>query len=162
MEEEPPDKSGFSFLFKYLRPHKKFIAQLVLGLLVGSLLQLVFPFLTQAVVDVGVNTRNLNFIHLVLIAQVVLFISRMSVEFIRSWILLHVSTRINISLISDFLNKLMRLPIHFLSDTLITNYRKRLPFKQNMQGAAEIIIEDISLAERLIFPLKAILKDNLR
>ncbi|WP_291860448.1 peptidase domain-containing ABC transporter [Marinilabilia sp.] len=119
MEEEPPDKSGFSFLFKYLRPHKKFIVQLALGLLVGSLLQLVFPFLTQAVVDIGVNTRNLNFIHLVLIAQLVLFVSRMSVEFIRSWILLHVSARINISLISDFLSKLMTLPVRFF-DTKMT------------------------------------------
>jgi ATP-binding cassette, subfamily B, bacterial len=118
-EDEKPDKSGFSFLFRYLRPHKKFIFQLVLGLLLGSLLQLAFPFLTQAVVDVGINTRNLNFIWLVLIAQLILFVSRMSVEFIRSWILLHVSTRINISLISDFLIKLMRLPIRFF-DTKMT------------------------------------------
>ncbi|WP_026474175.1 peptidase domain-containing ABC transporter [Alkaliflexus imshenetskii] len=119
MEDEKPDKSGFSFLFRYLKPHKKFILQLVLGLLVGSMLQLAFPFLTQAVVDVGINTRNLNFIWLVLIAQLMLFVSRMSVEFIRSWILLHVSTRINISLISDFLIKLMRLPIRFF-DTKMT------------------------------------------
>ncbi|GAO27587.1 cysteine peptidase family C39 domain-containing protein [Geofilum rubicundum] len=118
-EDEKPDRSGFSFLFRYLRPHKKFIFQLVLGLLLGSLLQLAFPFLTQAVVDVGINTRNLNFIWLVLIAQLILFVSRMSVEFIRSWILLHVSTRINISLISDFLIKLMRLPIRFF-DTKMT------------------------------------------
>lgn len=119
MEDEKPDKSGFSFIFRYLKPHKKFILQLVLGLLVGSLLQLAFPFLTQAVVDVGITTRNLNFIWLVLIAQLMLFVSRMSVEFIRSWILLHVSTRINISLISDFLIKLMRLPIRFF-DTKMT------------------------------------------
>jgi len=118
-KDEQPDKSGFSFLFKYLKPHKKFILQLVLGLLVGSFLQLLFPFLTQAVVDVGINTRNINFIYLVLIAQLMLFVSRMSVEFIRSWIMLHISTRINISLISDFLIKLMRLPIRFF-DTKMT------------------------------------------
>ncbi len=118
-EEEPLQKNGFAFLFKYLRPHKKFIIQLVLGLLVGSLLQLVFPFLTQAVVDIGINTQNINFIYLVLAAQLMLFLSRMSVEFIRSWIMLHISTRINISLISDFLIKLMRLPIRFF-DTKMT------------------------------------------
>jgi ATP-binding cassette subfamily B protein len=118
-EDEPLQKSGFSFLFKYLRPHKKFVIQLVLGLLVGSLLQLIFPFLTQAVVDIGINTQNINFIYLVLAAQLMLFISRMSVEFIRSWIMLHISTRINISLISDFLIKLMRLPIRFF-DTKMT------------------------------------------
>ncbi len=95
------------------------MVQLVLGLLLGSLLQLLFPFLTQAVVDVGINTHNISFIWLVLMAQLILFISRMSVEFIRSWILLHVSTRINISLISDFLIKLMRLPIRFF-DTKMT------------------------------------------
>lgn len=116
---ESLQKNGFSFLFKNLRPHKKYIIQLVCGLLVGSLLQLIFPFLTQAVVDIGINTQNVNFIYLVLAAQLMLFISRMSVEFIRSWIMLHISTRVNISLISDFLIKLMRLPINFF-DTKMT------------------------------------------
>lgn len=117
--DEKPNKAGFKFLFQYLKPHRKFVFQLILGLLVGSLLQLIFPFLTQAVVDVGINTRNINFIYLVLVAQLMLFVSRMSVEFIRSWILLHISTRINISLISDFLIKLMKLPIRFF-DTKMT------------------------------------------
>ncbi len=125
-KDDQPDKSGFSFLFKYLKPHKKFILQLVLGLLVGSLLQLLFPFLTQAVVDVGINTRNVNFIYLVLMAQLMLFISRMSVEFIRSWIMLHISTRINISLISDFLIKLMRLPIRFFDSKMTGDIIQRI------------------------------------
>ena len=126
MEDEKPDKTGFWFLFKYLKPHKKFILQLVLGLLVGSLLQLVFPFLTQAVVDVGITTRNINFIYLVLAAQLMLFISQMSVEFIRSWIMLHISTRINISLISDFLIKLMRLPIRFFDTKMTGDIMQRI------------------------------------
>jgi ABC-type bacteriocin/lantibiotic exporter with double-glycine peptidase domain len=86
MDGEKADRSGFAFLFNYLRPHKKFIVQLVLGLLTGTLLQLLFPFLTQAVVDVGIATRNISFIYLVLLEQMILFISRMSVEFIHSWI----------------------------------------------------------------------------
>ena len=61
--DEKPNKAGFKFLFQYLKPHRKFVFQLILGLLVGSLLQLIFPFLTQAVVDVGINTRNINFIY---------------------------------------------------------------------------------------------------
>jgi ATP-binding cassette subfamily B protein len=126
MEDENPDKTGFWFLFKYLKPHKKFILQLVLGLLVGSLLQLVFPFLTQAVVDVGISTRNINFIYLVLAAQLMLFVSQMSVEFIRSWIMLHISTRINISLISDFLIKLMRLPIRFFDTKMTGDIMQRI------------------------------------
>jgi ATP-binding cassette, subfamily B, bacterial len=120
------DKTGFAFLFKYLKPHKRLIVQLVLGLVLGSFLQLLFPFLTQSVVDVGINTRNIDFIWLVLIAQLMLFVSRMSVEFIRSWILLHVSTRINISLISDFLIKLMRLPIRFFDTKMTGDIMQRI------------------------------------
>jgi ATP-binding cassette, subfamily B, bacterial len=84
-----------------------------LGLLIGSLLQLIFPFLTQSIIDVGINTHNLQFIYIILIAQCILFISRTIVEFIRSRILLYISTRINISLLSDFWMKLMRLPLSF-------------------------------------------------
>jgi len=114
-QTEGDDKKeyGFKFLFWYFKPYKKYIVQLILGLLVGSLLQLIFPFLTQAVVDYGINYQNLNFVYLILIAQLVLFISQTSVELIRGWILLHMTSRINISLISDFLVKLMRLPISF-------------------------------------------------
>ena len=104
---------NFKFLFRYFKPYKKYIFQLFLGLIVGSILQLIFPFLTQAVVDYGISYQNLNFVYLILIAQLVLFISQTSVEIIRSWILLHITSRININLISDFLLKLMKLPIAF-------------------------------------------------
>ena len=117
--EESFNKSGFLYLLSYLRPYKKFLVQLFLGLLLGSLLQLIFPFLTQSVVDIGISNQNIGFVYLVLIAQLMLFISRATVEFIRGWILLHLGTRINISLISDFLAKLMKLPIRFF-DTKMT------------------------------------------
>ena len=123
---EKIDKTKFSFLFKYLKPHKKLIIQLVLGLILGSLLQLIFPFLTQSIVDFGIVNNNLSFIYLVLIAQMVLFISRMTVDFIRSWIMLHISTRINISLISDFLIKLMRLPIGFFDSKMTGDIMQRI------------------------------------
>ncbi len=119
-------KTSFRFLFTYLKPHKKFIWQLLLGLLAGSVLQLIFPFLTQAVVDIGINTKDINFIYLILIAQLTLMAGRMSVEFIRSWILLHISTRLNISLISDFLVKLMKLPIGFFDSKLIGDIIQRI------------------------------------
>ena len=104
---------GFKFLLWYFKPYKKHLAQLFLGLIVGSLLQLIFPFLTQAVVDYGINYQNLNFVYLILVAQLTLFVSQTTVELIRGWILLHVTSRVNINLISDFLIKLMRLPIAF-------------------------------------------------
>jgi ATP-binding cassette subfamily B protein len=126
MEDESLNKSSFKFLFSYLRPYKKFLVQLLVGMLVGSLLQLIFPFLTQAIVDFGINNQDIGFITLILIAQLALFAGRTSVEFIRSWILLHVSTRINISLISDFLIKMMKLPIGFFDTKMIGDILQRI------------------------------------
>jgi len=125
-EGEVVDKSSFRFLLSYLKPHRKYIVQLILGMLLGSILQLLFPFLTQSIVDVGINNNDINFIYLILIAQLVLFISRMSVDFIRGWILLHLSTRMNISLISDFLIKLMKLPLGFFDIKLIGDILQRI------------------------------------
>lgn len=113
-EDEPEiGERGLLFFLRYLTPYKKQLIQLILGMLTVSLLQLILPFLTQSLVDVGIRDSNLNFIILVLIAQIIISVSQLSVEFIRSWILLHVNTRITISLISDFLAKLMKLPLHF-------------------------------------------------
>lgn len=126
MEDEKPDRNSFKYLYTYLKPHRRYINQLVLGLLLGSLLMLIFPFLTQAVVDIGINNNDLGFITLVLIAQLILFISITSVEIIRSWILLHLGTRVNISVISDFLLKLMKLPIGFFDSKLIGDLLQRI------------------------------------
>tara|TARA_B110000967_G_scaffold208986_1_gene263164 strand:- start:79 stop:2271 length:2193 start_codon:yes stop_codon:yes gene_type:complete len=112
-------RMGFRFLFKYLFKYKRFLWQLVIGLLAASLLQLIFPFLTQSVVDVGIKNQDLHFIYLILFAQLAVFLGRTAIEVVRSWILLHLSTRINISLVSDFFIKLMNLPIAFF-DTRMT------------------------------------------
>ncbi len=112
-------KFGFKFLSKYVFKYKRFLWQLVIGLIAASLLQLIFPFLTQSIVDVGIKNQDIHFIYLILIAQLSLFIGRTAIEVIRSWILLHLSTRINISLVSDFFIKLMNLPIAFF-DTRMT------------------------------------------
>lgn len=110
---------GFRFLYSYLRPYKQLVGQLLLGLLLGSMIQLMLPFLTQSIVDFGINNQNPGFIYLVLIAQLMLTFSSSAVEFIRGWILLHLGTRINIALISDFLIKLMKLPMGYF-DTKMT------------------------------------------
>lgn len=107
------------FLISYIKPYKNLILQLLLGLTLGSILQLAFPFLTQSIVDIGIKKSNINFIYLVLVAQLVLTLSSASIEFIRGWILLHLGTRINIALISDFLLKLMKLPVGYF-DTKMT------------------------------------------
>jgi len=125
-EFEEDEKFGFSFIFKYLFKYKKFIIQLIIGLLAGSLLQLILPFLTQSIVDVGIKNQDINFIYLILFAQLLLFIGKASLEIIRSWILLHLSTRINISLISDFFIKLMKLPISYFDVRMTGDLLQRI------------------------------------
>jgi ATP-binding cassette subfamily B protein len=112
-KESSENRYNLSFLLSYFRPYRKQVFQLFLGLIIGSLIQLILPFLTQAIVDQGIRYQELNFIYLILIAQLTLFISQTTVEVVRGWILLHITTRVNIHLISDFLVKLMRLPIAF-------------------------------------------------
>lgn len=112
-EEVLGNRKSISYFFRYLLPYKEQFFMLFLGMLLGSLLQLIFPFLTQALVDLGIQDRNINFITLILIAQLMLFVAQLSVGYIRSWILLHINARIDISLISDFLIKLMNMPLHF-------------------------------------------------
>src|SRR5690554_1364082 len=134
---EPDDnetRKGFSFLYQYLFRYKKFLVQLALGLLVGSLLQLIFPFLTQSVVDVGIQKQDINFIYLILIAQLFLFIGQTSVEVIRGWILLHLSTRINISLVSDFFIKLMNLPIAYFDVKMTGDIMQRINDHQRIEN----------------------------
>ncbi len=125
-EECESHKQSLGFFFKYLKPYRRQIALLLLGMLLGSLLQLVFPFLTQALVDKGVNGKDLDIVTLILIAQLVLFIAQLSVNFIRGWILLNVNTRIDIALISDFLMKLMRMPLHFFDTKKIGDLMQRI------------------------------------
>lgn len=119
-------KASFSFLSKYLLKYKSLIFQLAIGLLAGSLLSLILPFLTQSIVDVGIQNQDINFIYLVLVAQIMLFLGRMGIETIRSWILLHLSTRINISIISDFFIKLMKLPISFFDTRMTGDIMQRI------------------------------------
>ena len=123
---EGTPKLGWNFIYSYLKPYKKVFFQLILSLVFASLVQLILPFITQAVVDTGINTQSIRFIYLALIAQMVLSISRMTVDFIRTRILLHISTRINISIISDFLAKLMRLPLGFFDSKMIGDLLQRI------------------------------------
>ena len=124
--ESLPSQRRLKFLWSYLKKYKRFFTQLILGLLIGSLLQLVFPFLTQAIVDTGIEGKDIGFVWLVLLAQMMLLFSRTAIDFIRSKILLHISTRINISLISDFFIKLMKLPMKFFDTKLMGDLLQRI------------------------------------
>ncbi len=133
-EGDSADRRGFGFLLSYLKPHKKLVIQIITGLIAGSVIQLIFPFLTQSIVDIGIGTRDISFIWLVLIAQLMLTLSASVVDFIRGWILLHLGTRVNISLISDFLGKLMRLPIGFFDSRMTGDLLQRIGDHKRIQN----------------------------
>ena len=124
--DKKPSENRLKFLWNYIIKYKRFFNQLVLGLFIGSILQLIFPFLTQAIVDTGIQGKDIHFIWLVLIAQMMLLFSRTTIDFIRRKILLHISTRINVSLISDFFIKLMKLPMKFFDTKLTGDLLQRI------------------------------------
>ena len=125
-EQENTVKRDLLFFARYLLPYKGQFVQLLFGMALGSLLQMVFPFLTQAMVDVGIGDRNLGFITVVLIAQLALFFSQLAIGFLRSWIMLHINSRIDIALISDFLMKLMKLPLHYFDTKMTGDIMQRI------------------------------------
>lgn len=154
-EDKTKNDRGFGFLFQYLKPYKKFIAQLFIGMLLGSLLSLIFPFLTQSLVDYGVNHQNTGFIKLVLISQLLLFAGTTAIEIIRSWIILHMNSRINISILSDFLIKLMKLPIRYFDTRMIGDITQRISDHNRIEhflttGTLNTLFSSISI---LVFSL---------
>ena len=114
------------FLFGYVKKYRKYFGQVILGLIVGSLSQLVLPFLTQSIVDVGIKNQDIGFVWLILLGQLMLTISRTAIDFIRRWLLLHISLRINISLVSDFFIKLLKLPMSFFDTKLMGDLMQRM------------------------------------
>ena len=125
-EENIIEKRSFRFLFGYVKKYKRYFGQVVLGMVVGSLLQLVLPFLTQSIVDVGIKNQNIGFIWLILLGQLMLTFSRTAIDFIRRWLLLHISMRVNISLVSDFFIKLLKLPMSFFDTKLMGDLMQRM------------------------------------
>lgn len=120
------ESRSFRFLFCYLKKYKTYFGQIAVGLALGCLLQLVLPFLTQAIVDVGIKNKDIGFVWLVLLGQLMLTVSHTALDFIRRWLLLHISMRVNISLISDFFIKLLRLPMSFFDTKLMGDLMQRI------------------------------------
>ena len=133
-EEDAQKKLTFRYLLGYLRPYQKYLIQLGLAMITGSVISMIFPFLTQAIVDYGINNNDLNFIVMVLVAQVMLSVGTMANDMIRSWVMLHITTRISISLISDFLIKLMKLPVSFFDVKLIGDILQRIGDHSRIQS----------------------------
>lgn len=125
--------SGLASIFPYFKPFKSYINQLVLGLVVSTVLQFILPFLTQSVVDRGIRYQNLNFVQLVLIGQIIVFISELAVTIIRSWLLLHLGARINIAISSDFISKMMKLPLSFFDSKNTGDVMQRVEDNQRLE-----------------------------
>lgn len=119
-------KISFTFLLKYLKPHIPFLARLTLAMLLGGVLSLIFPFLMQSIVDIGISNRSINFVIAILIAQMVFIISIAVNNLISSWIMVHITSRVSLSLLEDFLGKLMRLPISFFDKKLTGDILQRI------------------------------------
>lgn len=134
LEEDKTRNKGFGFLWPYLKPYKKLINQLLIGLLVGTSIQFIMPFLMQSVVDVGVNNQDIPFIYLILIAQLVLFVSQTLVSIFREWLLLHVSGRFNIKMVSDFLFKMLKLPVNFFDSRNTGEHLQRIQDHARIQN----------------------------
>jgi ATP-binding cassette subfamily B protein len=129
-----PEERSFSFLFSYIRQYKKFFFQIFLGLLLGCLLQLLMPFLTQAIVDVGIVHHDIGLIWMILLGELAIVIGSTSTDFIRRWLLLHISLRINISLVSDFFIKLLQLPMSFFDTKLLGDLLQRMNDHSRVQS----------------------------
>jgi ATP-binding cassette, subfamily B, bacterial len=134
LEEGEKSDVKWKTILQYYYQYKQLFFQLMLGLSIGTLIQLVTPFFTQALVDTGINTRNLNFVYLILIAQLMFFLGSMSINFIRSWILLHISVRINVSILTDFLIKLMKLPISYFENKTTGDIMQRMNDQQKIES----------------------------
>lgn len=106
-DQKQAEKKSFKFLINYVFAYKKYFSHIALGLIIGSLLQLIMPFLTQAIVDIGIKHEDIKIIWLILLGELMIVIGRTVTDFIRRWLLLHISMRINISLVSDFFIKLL-------------------------------------------------------
>ena len=125
-DEDLKEKRSFRFLFGYVKKYRKYFGQIVLGLVLGSLLQLILPLLTQSIVDVGIRHKDIGFVWLILLGQMMLTVSRTAIDFIRRWLLLHISLRINISIVSDFFIKLLKLPMSFFDTKLMGDLMQRM------------------------------------
>ena len=162
--DDPNDAPrSFKFLLGYINRFRKYFGSIILGLFIGCLLQLILPFLTQSIVDIGVMHRDINFIWLVLAGQLMLTISRSIIDFIRRWLLMHISMRINISLISDFFLKLLKLPMSFFDTKLMGDLLQRMNDHSRIEKflTNQVLNVMFSLLSFLIFGIVLLIYNKL-
>jgi len=141
---------GLGFFLGYLRPHHRMLVQVLLGMFVGLALELILPFLSQAMVDRGIGNLDLGFVYVLLVAQLLLSFSETASDMIRSWLLLHIGSRVSIAMIADFLGKLLRLPLTFFDSRTAGDIMQRISDHQRvksflMSSSLDIIFSVLSL-----------------
>lgn len=126
------DRTKLSFLVNYFKPYKGLLYQLIGGLIVGLIVEMSLPFLTQSIIDYGINFNDLSFVKIILFAQLFLYLTQSSLEIIRSWIILHVTSRVNIQTISDYILILLGMPIAFFDTKTTGDFVTRLQDHQRI------------------------------
>ena len=156
-EEKGTEKFNLRHLIKYLKPHKQSIIQIFLAMIVASLLSLILPFITQSIVDQGVTLGRLGFVKTMLFAQLMIVLGQLANDLIRSWLMLHMTARVSISLISNFLAKLMRLPIAFFDSKMTGDIMQRIQDHTRIQDFLTNSLISIVMAVVLLIVYGAIL-----
>ncbi len=128
------ERQSFRFLFRHMGQYRNYFVQIVLGLLFACILQLAVPFMTQEIVDTGIRHSDLGFIRLILLGQLMIVMGRAVTDFIRRRLLLHISMRVNITLLSDFFIKLLRLPMRFFDTKLSGDLLQRMSDHSRVQS----------------------------
>lgn len=126
VKEGLAEKVSLDRLWFYFKPYKRYFVQLILGMALSSIIMLFAPFLTQSMVDNGINMQNLNFVYLILAAQLIVFVGQTLVEVLRTWILLHIGTRMNLNMLSDFFQKLLKLPVSYFEKHITGDILQRI------------------------------------
>ncbi len=159
----PKESRSFRFLFNYIKQYQKHFAQIIVGLILGCVLQLIMPFLTQSIVDVGIRNKDIGFIWLILLGELMIVVGRTATDFIRRWLLLHISMRINISLVSDFFIKLLKLPMSFFDTKLMGDLLQRIGDHSRVQSflTSQTLNIAFSLLSFAIFGVVLLIYDKL-
>lgn len=125
---EPKEKDNYNikYLLSYLNPYRKELLQLFFSLAIGSAVTLIFPFLTAALIDKGVNKKSLDIVFIILLAQIFLFMGSVIIEIVRNWLVIYIGARINIAIISDFFNKILKLPLRFFDTKFLGDFYQRI------------------------------------
>ncbi len=157
------EQRSFRFLWEYILQYKRYFGQIVLGLLLGCVLQLILPFLTQWIVDLGIKHGDIRLIWLILLGELMIVAGRTATDFIRRWLLLHISMRINISLVSDFFIKLLKLPMSFFDTKLTGDLLQRMGDHQRVQSflTNQVLSVTFSMLSFAVFGLVLLIYDPL-